>query len=309
MPPPLRPRRRPCVLRGSTHRRRVGPARPCSLPGSSLLVRLSSSPAPEGRQDHEGDSVRRVRPHQLEGYPGSILRSTRTPGDPQTAFHDGWTLRKRSNSRSAPRTPRPTVPSGTGVHEGANLTQNPASHRSNAKAWRVAAGAEPGGVTRATLVSRMASESAAVIVRERKTDSRAEPRSSSERARISPRISRPPFAGSSISTTEHRAVSGRVGSVGAGTASSSLSQESVAENSIRPAVLVATIPAGSGVGSTAATRLSTLRGPRIPPAPFSGPPFPLALALPPAGRPWVPGLRRRRPQSRRTADGASRDDS
>src|SRR5215216_5083468 len=299
MPPPLRPRRRPCVLRGSTHRRRVGPARPCSLPGSSLLVRLSSSPAPEGRQDREEDCVRKLRPHQLEGYPGSILRSTRAPGDSQTAFHDGWTLRKRSNSRSAPRTPRPTVPSGTGVHDGANLTRKPASQRSNAKAWRVADGAEPGGVTRAALVWRMASESAAVIVRERKMVSRAEPRSPSERARISPRISRPPFAVSSVSTTEHRAVSGRVGSVGAGGTSSILSQENPAENSIRPAVLVATVPAGSGVGSTAAILFSALRRPRFPPA----------LALPPPGRQGIPGLRRRRPQSRRTADGASRDDS
>src|SRR5215217_1005125 len=85
MPPPLRPRRRPCVLRGSTHRRRVGPARPCSLPGSSLLVRLSSSPAPEGRQDRKEDCVRKLRPHQLEGYPGSILRFSFMTRHPPTS--------------------------------------------------------------------------------------------------------------------------------------------------------------------------------------------------------------------------------
>jgi hypothetical protein len=178
---------------------------------------------------------------------------------------------KFCSSCSAPSTPRPTAPSGTGVQDGANLTSKPASQRSSARACKVVAGAEAGGVTRVALVSRTASESAAVVVRERKRVSRAEPRSRSERARISPRIPRLHLAGSLVSTTEHRAVSGRAGSVGACDMSSTLSQETVAENSISPAELVASIPAGSPVGNTVVSRLSALTRHRVPPASLSGP--------------------------------------
>jgi hypothetical protein len=214
-----------------------------------------------------------VPSHALEGYPGSVPRSSRTSGDPQATLHDGWASKKPFSSCSAPRTPRPNIPSGTGVHDGANPTRKPASQRSSARACKVAAGAGRGGVTRAALVSRTAPDKAAVIVRERKTVSSAEPRSRSERARISPRISRLHRAGSSVSTTAQRAVSGRVGNVGASGTSSRLSQESVAENSIRPAVQVAMVPAGSPVVSTAVvSRLSAPRRPRDPPASLSGQP-------------------------------------
>lgn len=203
-----------------------------------------------------------------------MMRSSRTSRDPQATLHDRWACKKPFSSCSAPRTPRPTAPSGTGVHDGANLTRKPASQRSSARDCKVVAGTEAGGITQAALVSRTASESAAVIVRERRMVSRAEPRSRSERARISPRISRLGIAGSSVSTTEERAVSGRAGSVGDRDTSSRLSQESVAENSIRPAVLVAMVPAGSPVGSTAVVSwLSAPRRPRVPPASLSGPSF------------------------------------
>jgi hypothetical protein len=215
-----------------------------------------------------------VQSHALEGYPRSMMRSSRTSGDPQATLHDGWACKKPFSSCSAPRTPRPTAPSGTGVHDGANLTRKPASRRSSARACKGVAGVEPGGATRAALVSRTAPESAAVIVRERRIVSRAEPRSRSERARISPRISRLAHAGSSVSTTVQRAVSGRAGSVGDRGTCSRLSQQRVAENSISPAVLVAMVPAGSPVASTAVvSRLSAPRRPRDLPGPLSGPPF------------------------------------
>ena len=180
---------------------------------------------------------------------------------------------KLSSSCSAPRIPRPTAPFGTGVQEGANLTSKPASLRSSARVCKVMAGAEAGGVTRITLVSSTASESAAEAVRERKTFCRAEPRSRSERASISPRISRQPVSGSSVSTTEHLAVSGRTGSVGACGRSSTLFQESVAENSSRPAVHVATVPAGSPVGNTVVSCPSALTRPRVWLTSLSGPPL------------------------------------
>ncbi len=203
-----------------------------------------------------------------------MMRSSRKSGDPQSTLQVGCARKKPFSSCSAPSTPRPSVPSGTGVHDGANLTRKPASQRSSASACKEVAGAEPGDHTRVALVSRMASERAAVIVRERKTVSRAEPSSRSERARISPRISRLGIAGSSVSTTEERAASGKVGSVGERGTCSKLSQERVAENSIRPAVLVAMVPAGSQVGSTAVvSRLSAPRRRRVPPAFLSGPPF------------------------------------
>ena len=141
---------------------------------------------------------------------------------------------------------------------------------------KVVAGAEAGGVTRAALVSSTASVSAAEVVRERKTFCRTEPRSRSERASISPRIPRLPVSGSSVSTTEHLAVSGRTGSVGVCGRSSTLFQESVAENSSRPAVQVATVPAGSPVGNTVVSGLSALTRPRVWPTSLSGPPLFLA---------------------------------
>ena len=183
---------------------------------------------------------------------------------------------KLSSSCSAPSIPRPTAPSGTGVQDGANLTPKPASLRSSARVCKVVAGAEAGGMTRAALVSSTASVSAAEVVKERKTSCRTEPRSRSERASISPRIPRLPFSGSSVSTTEHLAVSGRTGSVGVCGRSSSLFQESVAENSSRPAVQVATVPAGSPVGNTVVSRLSALTRPRVWPTSLSGPPLFLA---------------------------------
>ena len=154
----------------------------------------------------------------------------------QRALQDGRASMKLCSSCSAPSIPRPTAPSGTGVQDGAKLTPKPASQRSSARACKVVAGAEAGGVTRVALVSRTASESAAEIVRERKTFSRAEPRSRSERASISPRTSRLPVSGSSVSKTEHPAGRGRAGSVCPFGRSSIVFQESVAENSSRPAV-------------------------------------------------------------------------
>jgi hypothetical protein len=184
---------------------------------------------------------------------------------------------KPCSSCSAPRIPRPIAPSGTGVQDGASLTAKPASQRSSARACKAVAGAETGGVTRVALVSRTASKSAAEVVRERKTFSRAEPRFRSERARISPRISRLRVSGSSVSTTEHFAVSGRAGSVGVCGRSSILLQESVAENSSRPAVRVATVPAGSPVGNTVVGgRLAALSRPRVGPTSLSGPPLVVA---------------------------------
>jgi hypothetical protein len=180
---------------------------------------------------------------------------------------------KLCSSCSAPSIPRPTAPPGTGVQDGANLTPKPASLRSSARVCKVVAGVEAGGVTRAALVSSTASESAAEVVRERKTFCRAEPRSRSERANISPRIPRLPVSGSSVSTTVHLAVSGRTGSVGACGRSSTLFQESVAENSSRPAVQVATVPAGSPVGNTVVGRLSAMMRPRVWPTSLSGPPL------------------------------------
>ena len=216
---------------------------------------------------------------------------------------------KLCSSCSAPSIPRPTAPSGTGVQDGANLTPNPASLKSSARVCNVVAGAEAGGVTRAALVSSTASKSAAEVVRERKTFCRAEPRSLSERASISPRIQRLPVSGSSVSTTEHLAVSGRVGSVGACGRSSTLFQESVAENSSRPAVRVATVPAGSPVGNTVVGRLSAPMRPRVWPTSLSGGPLVAARGLPSLGWPPVSESLHRRPQSRRTAGGVLRDGS
>jgi hypothetical protein len=216
---------------------------------------------------------------------------------------------KLCSSCSAPSIPRPTDPSGTGVQDGAKVTPKPASQRSNARACKAGAGAEAGDATRVALVRRTASESAAEVARVRKTFSRAEPRSRSERASISPRTSRLTVSGSSVSKTEHRAVSGRAGSVGASGRSSSPLQESVAENSSRPAVRVAMVPAGSPVGNTVVDRLSTPTRPLVRPTSLSGSPLVLASAAPFAGRPFVSGSLRRRPQSRRTAGGASRGGS
>jgi hypothetical protein len=216
---------------------------------------------------------------------------------------------KLRSSCSAPSIPRPTDPSGAGVQDGANLTPKPAAQRSRARACKVVAGAEAGGVTRVTLVSNMASESAAEVARERKTLSRAEPRSRSERARISPRTSRLPVSGSSVSMTEHLADSGGAASVGAFGRSSSVSQKSVAENCSRPAVRVATVPAGSPVGKTVVGRLSAPIRPRVRPTSLSGPPLVRASGAPFSVRPFLSGSLRRRPRSRRTAGGASRDGS
>src|SRR5215207_2489874 len=251
--------------------------------------------------------LRHTDPHGVPPWSASPRTVGKVLCEP--TFHVGWTFRNLSSAFSAPRTPSPTVPRGTGVHDGANLTWKPASQRSNARACRVVAGAEPGGIPRAALVSRTASESDAVIARERNTLSRAEPRSSSERARISPRISRLCSAGSSVSTRDHRAISGRAWSVGTGTTSSDLSQESVAEKSIRPAVRVAMVAAGSLVGTTAVSRLSAVTRPLVPPALLSGQPLVQPRALPRSGRSCHPELPRRRQRSRRTVSGASRGGS
>ena len=242
--------------------------------------------------------------HASAGYPGSRRRSSRARGEPQIGLHEGCARRKPSSSFSAPRTPRPTAPKGTCVHEGAKVTPMPASQRSRARVCNVLGGVAAGEAVRVTLVSRTASERAAVMVRERRTVSKAEPRSVSQRARISPMISREWLAGSSVSTTEYRAHSGSGGSVGAGCICSMVSHWSVAENSIRPAVRVVMVPAGSPVGSTAAGGLAASRRPRFRPASLSGPPLVGAWELPLAVRPCHPGLRRRRPRSRRTAGAA-----
>jgi hypothetical protein len=158
-----------------------------------------------------------------------------------------------------------------------------------------------GPSVRVALVSRTASERAAVMVRERRMVSRADPRSVAERARISPMISREWLAGSSVSTTEHRAHAGKGGSVGAGGICSGVSQQSVAENSIRPGVLVAMVPAGSPVGSTAASGLAASRMAPLRPASLSGQPLVGASGLPLAVRTYHPGPRRRRLRTRRIA--------
>ena len=242
-----------------------------------------------------------LRSHILEEYSGSPRRST-TYGHSQANSQEGCVSRKPRSSSSAPPTPRPIPPSGTGVHEGASRTGKPAFHRSSASACNVVAGAEPGDETRAARVSRSASESDAAIVSDRRTVSRAEPRSRSESARISPRTSRRPSAGSSVSTTEHRTFSGKTGSVGAGGTSSEHFHENFAENSTRPAVRVAIVQAGSLVGSTAVSRLSARRRPRVPPASLSAPPVAPAWRSPAPLRGPPPEPYRRPPQSRRTAD-------
>jgi hypothetical protein len=286
----------------------VGPAQPCSPPGSSRLEPRSSQVAPEEIGHRGEDCVRTLRSHVLKGYPGSCLRSS-SAGGPQRALQDMWASRKLCSSCSAPSIPRPTAPSGTGVQDGAKVTWKPASLRSSARACRVVAGAEAGDVTRVALVSRTASESAAEVVRARKTSSRAEPRSRSERASISPRMPRLPVSGSSVSRMEHLAVSGRAGRVGEGGRSSTVFQESVAENSSRPAVQIAMVPAGSPVGKTVVNRLSALRRARVWPTSLSGPPLVPARVLPFAGQPFVSESLRRRPRNRRTAGGASRGGS
>jgi hypothetical protein len=181
------------------------------------------------------------------------------------------------------------------------VTPKPASQRSRASACNVLDGVATGASVRVALVSRTASERAAVMVRERRTASRTEPRSVAERARISPLIVRVWPARSSVSTTEHRAHSGGGGSVVRGGICSMVSQQSVAENSTRPAVRVAMVPAGSPVGSTAASGLAASRRPPLRPTSLSGPPLVGASGLPLAVRRCHPGPRRRRPRSRRTA--------
>jgi hypothetical protein len=247
--------------------------------------------------------------HAFAGYPGSRRRSSRAKGDSQISLHEGCARRKRCRSLSAPRIPRPTAPTGTGIHEGANATPKPASQRSRASACNVPGGVAAGAAVRVALVSRTASERAAVMVRERKTVSRADPRPVAERARISPMIARLWLAGSSVSNTEHRAHSGSGGSEGVGSICSRVSQQSVAENSMRPAVPVAMVPAGSPVGSTAAGRRAASRRPPFRPASLSGPPLVGASELPLAVRPFHPLPRRRRPRSRRTVGVAAGDGS
>jgi hypothetical protein len=245
--------------------------------------------------------VRRMLSHASAGYLGSQRRSNRATGEPQIGPHEGCARRKSSSSLSAPRTPRPTTPTGTGIQEGANVTPKPASQRSRASACNVLGGVAAGALRRDALVSRTASERAAVMVRERSTVSRAEPRSVAERARISPMISRVWLAGSSVSTTEHRAHSDREGSVGAGGICARVSQQSVAEKSIRPAVRVAMVPAGSPVGSTAASGFAASTRPPFRPASLSGPPLVGTSEPPLAVRPYHLESRRRRPRTRRTA--------
>src|SRR5215210_8985013 len=125
---------------------------------------LEASPAPA--------STRTLCPVRVKRDPalplGPLLQNPDPHRPAPTTLHDGWACKKLSSCSSAPRTPRPTAPSGTGVHDGANLTRKPASLRSSARACSVPEGVEPGGVTRAALVSRTASERAAVIVRERR---------------------------------------------------------------------------------------------------------------------------------------------
>src|SRR5215208_5234565 len=162
---------------------------PCVLSvGTPILIvrsRGARTPGPRGR-------LRRNTAYSCSRRVPWILPAIQPRRGPQRALHEGCASRKFSSSCSAPRTPRPTAPSGTGVHDGPNLTSKPASLRSSARACKVVAGAEAGAVTRSALVSSTASESTAEVVRERKTVCRAEPRSRSERASISPRISRLP---------------------------------------------------------------------------------------------------------------------
>jgi hypothetical protein len=189
------------------------------------------------------------------------------------------------------------------------VTPKPAFQRSRANACNASEGVATGASVRAALVSRTAPESAAVMVRERRTVSRAEPSSAAERARISPRMARVPSARSSVSTREHRVFPGREGSVGAGGILSMVCQESVAENSIRPAAHVAMVPAGSRVGSTGASGLAAWRRARDPPIRLSGPPLVGLSALLLAARRPHPGPHRRRGRSRRTAGVAARGGS
>jgi hypothetical protein len=190
-------------------------------------------------------------------------------------LQDGWETIKARSLPSAPPTPSPISPSASGVHVGANLTGKPASRTSSASVCNGPAGARRTGCWRVALVSSMASASAAAMVRERNTFSRAEPRSASERARISPSISRV-SAPSSVSTTERRAPVGMVRSVGSTGTSSALLKESFALNSTRPAERVATVPAGSPVGRTDASRGPAPSRPRASPVSLSGPPSPRA---------------------------------
>jgi hypothetical protein len=221
-------------------------------------------------------------------------------------LQDGWAPIKARSLPSSPPTPSPSSPSESGVHVGANRTGKPASRTSSASVCNGPAGAGRTGCWRVALVSRVASASAAAMVRERSTFSRAEPRSASERARISPSNSRVP-APSSVSRTERRAPVGRIRSVGFTGTSSALLKESFALNSTRPAERVATVPAGSPVGRTAASRGPVPSRPRAPP---------VSLSVPPSPRAWRPGLRWVLPalpytprRSRRTGGGDAGDGS
>jgi hypothetical protein len=218
--------------------------------------------------------------HSPEGYSETDRRSSHEPERVHAISQDGCAPKKRLNSASAPLNPTATPPSGEGVQEGPNRTAKPAFQRSRARACTTPDGAASGCATRTTRVSRTASESAAVAVRDRSTVSRASPRSRRVRASTSPRSSRRASPGASVSTTEHRTRPGSVGSVGPGGASSARSQRSVAPNSATPAVRVATVPAGSPVGRTRVRSPAARARDGIPPASLSGRPAPRARRAP-----------------------------
>ena len=129
-------------------------------------------------------------------------------------------------------------------------------------------------MTRAALVSNTASESAAEAVRVRKTYCRAEPRSSSERASNLAQDPTPAASRDHPSRRRNIALSRAWRQALAPAAGlRHLFQESVAENSSRPAVQVATVPAGSPVVNTGVGRLSALRTPLLWPTSLSGQPL------------------------------------